>query len=54
VKIRSPLFTDITGQETVTLLQDLLTSNLAIALTSAGSAPTTHPQCRIEDLPEPA
>jgi hypothetical protein len=54
VKIRSPLFNDITGQETVALLHDLLTSSLAIALTSAGSAPTTHSQSRIEDLPEPA
>jgi hypothetical protein len=54
VKIRSPMFTSITGQETVALLQDLLTSSLAIALTSAGSAPTTHPQSRIEDLPEHA
>jgi hypothetical protein len=54
VKIRSRLFTDITGQETFALLQDLLTSTLAIALTFAGSAPTTHPQSRIEDLPQPA
>jgi hypothetical protein len=54
MKIRSPLFTNITGQETVALLQDLLTSNLAIALASAGSAPATHPKSRIGDLPEPA
>jgi hypothetical protein len=48
------MFTNITGQETVALMQDLLTSNLAHALTSAGSAPPTHPQCRLEDLLEPA
>jgi hypothetical protein len=39
VKIRPPLLTDITGQETLALLHDILTSNLAIALTSAGQAP---------------
>ena len=48
------MFTGITGQEPFALMQDLLTSNLAHALTSAGSTPSTHPQCRLEDLPEPA
>jgi hypothetical protein len=48
------MFIGITGQETVALLHDLLTSSLAHKLTYAGSAPSTHPQCRLEDLPEPA
>jgi hypothetical protein len=48
------MFIGITGQDTVALLQDLLTSSLAHELTSAGSTPSTHPQCRLEDLPEPA
>jgi hypothetical protein len=54
VKIRSPLFTDITGQETVALLQDIVTSNLAIALTTAGQAPSTPPPSQVEGLLEPA
>jgi hypothetical protein len=48
------MFSGITGPEMIALLQDLLTSDLTAALTSNGSAPSTHPQCRLEDLPEQA
>jgi hypothetical protein len=35
-------------------MQDILTSNLAVALTTAGSAPSDPLPSQIEDLPEPA
>jgi hypothetical protein len=35
IKIRSPLFTDLSGPDTVALLQDLLTSRLAIEVVPA-------------------
>ena len=54
VKIRSPLFSGITGPELIALLQDLLICDLASALTSTSSALSTHPQYCLEDLPEQA
>jgi hypothetical protein len=52
IKIRSRLFTDLSGLEIVALIQDILAAHLAVEIAPDGIAPTTSPPCQLEDMIE--
>jgi hypothetical protein len=51
IRLRSPLFSDISGREAIAFLQDLFTSHLSTELAPAGTTHTTPPPCQVEDMP---